>query len=228
SMISLSSFSNPFSRSISFQIPFSAKAPERYTFSSLSAGASRNILSPSAIKSPSSLLTFDFFNNCCIFFICPFDVLVIIYLPPVLNFRYPGIKKRRTALICRTPFSLLIMLSLCLILCVIVRQRIADFVLIFGNRFLHRQRFVDVYIHILTVSVADYSLRLSFQKYVYCFGSHNRSINTVFTGRCSASLHVSQDCCSGLDSCGSLNTFCHSFRMADTLCINDNVMLFTF
>src|SRR5699024_8367227 len=102
--VRLSAFSSrPFSRRISLQVPFSAKEAPRYIFSIRSGGASRNILIPSATKSPSSFLVLDFFNNCCIFFICPLDVLVIIILFPPQCFGNAAILRAAHGKILRCP-----------------------------------------------------------------------------------------------------------------------------
>ena len=64
-------------------------------------------------------------------------------------------------------------------------------------------------------------------KKIDCKRTQHRRIYTVLTCRASASLHVTQDSCPCLDSCSCFNTFCHCFRMTDTLCIDNNVMFLT-
>ena len=107
---------------------------------------------------------------------------------------------------------------------IIMRKRIADFPLVFGNAFFHGKSFVDVKIHILSMTIAYHTAALSLYQKIHCHCPHGRSIYPVFTGRASPSLHVAQDRSTGLDPGSCLDPFRHSFRMADTFRIDDNVV----
>ena len=72
--------------------------------------------------------------------------------------------------------------------------------MIFRDLLLHVQRFLNIKILELTVLISHYAVALSVTEDICCISSHNGCIKTVFTGRRTASLHVTQDRGSGFNS----------------------------
>ena len=101
---------------------------------------------------------------------------------------------------------------------------LADLVLVFGDVLGHCERFLDVQVDKLAVSVADYAVCLSLYQDVRRIRAHNGSVVTVLTCGRSASLHVAQDRRAGLDAGRGLDPSRHGSGVADTLCIDDQMV----
>src|SRR5699024_7421898 len=72
---------------------------------------------------------------------------------------------------------------------------------------------------------AYHPVGFSFQQQIHRIGAHHRRVYTVTAGRASASLHVTQDRGSGLDSRSSLDSLGHAAGMSDSLGVDNDVML---
>ena len=73
-----------------------------------------------------------------------------------------------------------------------------------------------------------HTVALSGAEQIYCHRAHHSRIDTVTAGRASTSLHVSENRCSRLHSGRCLDSSRHGRGMADTLCIDDNMMFLAF
>lgn len=108
-----------------------------------------------------------------------------------------------------------------------MRKGLTNLPHIWSYALLHCKSFIDIKINKLSVTIAYNTAVFARNKKIDCKRTQHRRIYTVPTCRASASLHVTQDSCPCLDSCSCFNTFCHSLRMTDTLCIDNNVMFLT-
>ena len=92
---------------------------------------------------------------------------------------------------------------------------------------LHSKCFINVEIHKLAILMCDNSVWFTLAEKINCHCSHDCSIYTVFTWWASASLHMSKNCSTCLDSCSFLDPLCHALWMSYTLSVDDYVMLFS-
>ena len=81
-------------------------------------------------------------------------------------------------------------------------------------------------IHELAVLVGYDTVALSFRQKLCSSRTHDGRVNTVLTGRCTASLDVANDGGTGLDTCRRLDPSCHGSGVSDSFSVDDDVMLF--
>ena len=93
------------------------------------------------------------------------------------------------------------------------------------NVFCHCQRFFDIKITEFTGTICYDTICLAGDQKINSHPAHGRCIDTVTAGRASATLHVTQDRCTGLHTGSCLDPPCHRSGMSDSLCIDDNMML---
>ena len=89
-------------------------------------------------------------------------------------------------------------------------QQTADFIMIRINILLHCQCLVNIKINKLSAAVSDYTVACALTQQIHCARTHDRRIITIQTCRASASLHVAEDGCSGLNAGCHLNPLRHA------------------